>query len=105
MKRTVEKVFFALIRFEVNKTEIGDDIKKLITPEILSALFLLAKKHDLAHLVGEALHKNGFLVNEPDLKKKFLHERNMAVYRYEQIQYEFDRICGTLESVGISFIH
>ena len=104
MQRTVEKVFFALLRFEINDDEICDEMKNLITPEMLSAVFKLAKRHDLAHLVGDALDKNGLLSGDTEIKKRFLHERNMAVYRYEQNQYEFEQICDTLEKGKIPFI-
>lgn len=104
MQRMVEKVFFALIRFEINGDELCDEIKKLITPEILPALFKLSKRHDLAHLIGDALDKNGLLPDGTEAKKRFLQERNMAVYRYEQMQYEFEQICETLENAKILFI-
>lgn len=104
MQRTVEKVFFALIRFEINGAELCDEIKNLITPEMLPALFKLSKRHDLAHLIGDALDKNGLLPDGTEAKKRFLQERNMAVYRYEQIQYEFEQICDALEKAKIPFI-
>ena len=103
MQQTVEKVFFALIRFEIDGTELGD-IKNLITPEMLPALFKLSKKHDFAHLVGDALDKNGLLPDDLEVKKRFLQERNMAIYRYEQQQYEFEQICTILEDAKIPFI-
>ena len=104
MQRTVEKVFFSLIRFEINGDELCDEIKNLITLEMLPALFKLSKRHDLAHLIGDALDKNGLLPDGTEAKKRFLQERNMAVYRYEQIQYEFEQICDTLEKAKIPFI-
>ena len=104
MQRTVEKVFFALIRFEINGTELCEDLKNLIMPEILPALFKLAKRHDLAHLIGDALDKNGLLSDNSEAKKRFLQERNMAVYRYEQQQYELEQIYDTLERGKIPFV-
>lgn len=104
MQRTVEKVFFALIRFEINGNELCEEVKNLITPEMLPALFKLSKRHDLAHLIGDALDKNGLLSDGTEAKRRFLQERNIAVYRYEQLQYEFEQICGTLEGAKISFI-
>jgi len=104
MQRMVEKVFFALIRFEINGDELCDEMKNLITPEMLPALFKLSKRHDLAHLIGDALDKNGLLPDGTEAKKRFLQERNMAVYRYEQIQYEFEQICETLENAKVPFI-
>ena len=35
MQRMVEKVFFALIRFEIKGDELCDEMKNLIMPEIL----------------------------------------------------------------------
>ena len=104
MQRTVEKVFFALIRFEINGDELCDEMKNLITPEMLPVLFKLAKRHDLAHLIGSALDKNDLLPDGTEVKKRFLQERNMAVYRYEQIQYEFEQICDVLEKARIPYI-
>lgn len=97
-------IMFALLRFEINGDNLCEDIKNLITPEVLPALFKLSKKHDLAHLIGDALDKNGLLLDGTEAKKRFLHERNMAVYRYEQIQYEFEQICDVLEKAKIPFI-
>lgn len=104
MQQTIEKVFFALLRFEINGDELCEDLKNLITPEMLPALFKLSKRHDLAHLIGDAMDKNGLLPDDTEVKKRFLQERNMAVYRYEQIQYEFEQICDTLEKAKIPFI-
>lgn len=104
MQRRIEKVFFALIRFEINGSELCDDVKNLITPEVLPALFKLSKRHDLAHLIGDALDKKGLLPDGTEAKKRFIQERNMAVYRYEQMQYEFEQICETMEKVAIPFI-
>lgn len=104
MQRTVKNVFFALLRFEMNGDKLCEDIKNFITVDTLPALFTLAKWHDLAHLVADALDKNGLLPEGTDVKKRFLKERSMAVYRFEQIQYEFDEICKTLEKAKIPFI-
>ena len=104
MQQTVEKAFFALIRFEINGDELCDEINNLITPDILSILFKVAKRHDLAHLVGDSLDRNGLLPEGTEAKKRFLQERNMAVYRYEQIQYELEQICEALETAKIPFI-
>ena len=104
MQRTVEKVFFALLRYEINGGELCEEMKNLITPEMLPALFKLSKRHDLAHLVGDALEKCGLLSAGTEAEKRFLQERNMAVYRYEQQRYELEQICETMENARIPFI-
>lgn len=103
MRQVIEKVFFALLRFEISKTELCDEQKNLITPEILPALYKLSKKHDLAHLICDALDKNGLLF-DGETKKRFLNERFMAVCRYERQQYEFEKICEVLEKAKITYV-
>lgn len=89
---------------EIFGNEITNETKNLITEEFLKDLFKLSKQHDLAHLVGNALDKNGLLPDNSDAKSRFLKERNMAIFRYEQIQYEIDQICDVLEQAKIQFI-
>ena len=103
MHQTVEKVFFALLRFEFGR-ELLQEEKNLITDEILLPLYKLAKTHDLAHMIGDALDKNGLLKEGSQAKKHFLHERSVAVYRYEQQRYEFELICDIFEKEKIAFI-
>lgn len=104
MQRTVKKVFFALIRFEIKSDELCEDIKNLITPEMLPALFKLSKRHDLAHLIGDALDKNGLLPDGTEAKKRFLQERNMAVYRVEQLRYEYGQVFSILEELQVDYL-
>ncbi len=104
MDKDLIRIFFALLRSEISGEKLCEDIKNLITEDVLPALYKLAKKHDLAHLMGDALDKKGLLADGSKAKERFLQERNMAVYRYEQLQYEFDCICQTLEEAKIPFI-
>ena len=67
----ISHIMFALLRFEINGMQLCDEVKNLITPEALPALFKLSKKHDLAHLVGDALDKNGLLPDGSEAKKRF----------------------------------
>ncbi len=100
----ISKIMFALLRFEICGTELSDEVKTSISEEVFAPLYKLSKRHDLAHLVGDALDKNGLLSENSEAKKRFLQERNMAIYRYEQMQYEYKQICETLEKAEIPFI-
>ena len=77
---------------------------KLLNEDALDKLLSFAKKHDLAHLMTEALEYNGVLPENSEIKKQYIKERNLAVYRYEQMNYEFKEICGLLEVEKIPFI-
>ena len=52
-------MFFALIRSAIDDDSLCSQEKSLFTENLLPHLYKLSKKHDLAHIIGEALHKNG----------------------------------------------
>lgn len=102
------------------KYEIGGQNEKIVLPKV-SARFLievykLSKAHDVAHLVGDALNKSGVFESLPadiqeseraaiaKVKEKFDEQIFTAVYRYENINYESERLKETLEEAEIPYI-
>lgn len=87
-----------------------------ISARFLSELYKLSKAHDAAHLVGDALSKNGLLTDLPDglgeherieieaIKAKFEKQVFMAIYRYENLNYELERVKQTLNEMKIPFL-
>lgn len=101
----MEKIIRAmmdLIAYEVCGKEI-DKSQCTLTDEELAKLYKLAKSHDLAHLVGDALIKNG-LIGDGEIKAKFQKQIMLAVYRYEKINYELGRLRKVLNEAKIPFI-
>lgn len=72
-----------------------------VTDEALDALFKLAKKHDIAHII--ALGLKDILPADYDA---FPIERMIftAAYRYEQMNYDYIRLCEVLEALEVPFI-
>lgn len=91
-----------LIAYEVCGKEI-DKSQYILTDEELAKLYKLAKSHDLAHLVGDALIKNSLIV-DGEIKAKFQKQIMLAVYRYEKINYELGRLRKVLNEAKIPFI-
>ncbi len=104
MQEKVTKILFALLRSAMTGQEITAEERNLYGEEILSPLFSLAKKHDMAHLAAVALEKNSLLDKNNSLAQAFLQEQMKAVYRYEQLNYELNELCETLENAKIPFI-
>lgn len=100
---TVQSVMIALIRSCFTDEKINNNTKELITTELLQKVYSLSKKQDLVHLVAYALHKNGLLTND-EIGAKLRKAQMMAVMRYEQINYEYNRICTCLENAQVQFI-
>lgn len=80
-----------------------DKSQYTLTDEELVKLYKLAKAHDLAHLVGDALIKNN-LIEDGEIKAKFQKQMMLAVYRYEKINYELGRLRKVLNEAKIPFI-
>lgn len=90
------------------KSEVSGTALEVASPISLSEaeskkLYSISKSHDLAHIVGSALRKSGIAVDK-ETEAKFQKQTFTAVYRYESINYEFNRICETLESAQIPFV-
>ena len=80
-----------------------DKSKYEFTDDYLVRLYKLSKAHDLAHLVGDTLIKNDLIVND-EIKEKYQKQVMIAIYRYEKINYELNRLRSALNEAQIPFI-
>ena len=74
-----------------------------LTEEERVGLYRVSKKHDLAHLVGNALINNG-LVEEGKLKEAYRQEVYTAIYRYERILFETEELRRILNGERIPVV-
>lgn len=74
-----------------------------LTEEERVELYRVSKKHDLAHLVGNALINNG-LIEEGKLKEAYRQEVYTAIYRYERIFFETEELRRILNGERIPFV-
>ena len=99
---TMNQLLFSLISSVIGG---GKEVKcdKKPDEETLAKLYKTAKKHDVAHIVSEALEKQGFL-DSGEISGKFRKKKLVALYRTEQIVYDYENICKCLEENGIDFM-
>lgn len=102
-KAEIGALVIALIKSELNGLPLSSDVKDKLTPEILPSVYTLSKMHDLAHVVGDALLKNGVEV-PADIKAKFLKQQSLAVFRYERIKFELEELCAFFDQKGIPYM-
>ena len=74
-----------------------------LTEEERVELYRVSKKHDLAHLVGNALINNG-LIEEGKLKEAYRQEVYTAIYRYERMFFETEELRRILNGERIPFV-
>ncbi len=102
IESAAKECLFALLRYETCGAEISENLKEsLSNAEVLRALYETSKAHDLTHLIADALFKNKLLDKQSAAGKAFFKQLQTAVFRYEQINYEFKSICETLNEKKI----
>lgn len=92
-----------LIGCEACGEKLNSELYASLTKEEKSELYRLSKKHDLAHIVGNALIKNN-LIDDESLKEKYRQEVYTAVFRYESIAYEIETLKKAFNEEKIPFI-
>lgn len=103
-----KEILIALLRSTITGEILSEEEKEQFPYEMLPEVYAMAAKHDVAHLLGQALYVNG--LNEEaekqqkDCMAKVQQAQWMAVYRYEMIQGELNVLCEALEKEGIPFL-
>lgn len=98
-----EALLFALLRIALG-TQPEDTLpKEQITPAVLEQVYALSKKHDLAHLAGQALAKLG-LLGKDEISDKFRKHTMVAVHRFMLLQNELLRLSAAFEKAQTPFI-
>lgn len=100
---TAESILFALLRAEVCGEAVDEEIIASLSGENLEKIYTLAKKHDLAHLAGDALSKLGAL-GDDEVSRKLKQAAFQAVYRYARLNRAYQSICKVLEEAKIPFM-
>ncbi len=104
MNEKTYTVIFPLIKSAVLGEPISEEIKNNFEKAALFNVFNISKMHDIAHIVGAGLRKNGLMVKEDAVYEKFRQEEMTAVMRYERINYEIESLRKILADGKIPFM-
>ena len=93
---TAEQMLITLCR-----EELCGNAPTEIAVDALPALQTLAKQQDVSHIVAAALQRRSV----PDrLAAQLRKEQQLAMYRYERMQHEYERICTVLGDEKIPYL-
>lgn len=95
-------ILFALLRYAVCGEDLNKQTAEACTSANLEAVYNLAKKHDLAHLVAHAVE--GLNLPECEALTKLKNAKMRAIYRYARMSYEYEQISRILEDAEVCFI-
>ena len=101
MEQSTKNLTLALIRSAMGGTPLSEEEKSIATAENIRAALKLAASHDLSHLAAFSAKKNEMAEYIGADGEKHIFK---AVYRYQQIKYEYERLCASLEKAEIPFI-
>ena len=99
VRRLLTEIFYSVL----NEIEDGSEIASKLTPEALTAVCRLAKKHDLLHVVAGFVSNCG-IEAEPKLQSALHRELMTSVYRCEQMKHTLEEICNAFEEARIPYI-
>lgn len=98
MEQKTTELTLALIRSVIRDEPLSDSFKENLSEEKLNSALRFSSSHDLGQLVAWGIKENNLTcatVETYILK---------AVYRYQQIKYEYDKLCSALEDACIPFM-
>lgn len=99
---SAKSVLFSLLRAAVCGEAITEETKRACTPDTLKAIYTIAKRHDLTHLVWYAVSGLGLPESKPLVKCKYA--AMQALMYYMQLNSTYEQLCKTLEDGCIPFI-
>lgn len=102
-EKEVQHILIEILYAAVNEVENNESIKEKITPDMLLAVYRLAKRHDLAHVVSNFVYRNKIEIDQ-EFQARLQREEFMSVYRNEQMKYSFGEICSVFDEVGVVYI-
>ncbi len=96
MRTPTQEEFIQIIRFEICGTPLPQGFAVSDEAELIK----LAKRHDLTHLVYDALTKNGLPCKSSFAMQQYF----AAIWRAEQMEHELQSIAALFEAEGIDFL-
>ncbi|MBR5500017.1 MAG: nucleotidyltransferase family protein [Clostridia bacterium] len=96
-------ILIDILSAQLNQVALSPEVRARLTPELLSKLYRIAKRHDLAHVVGAVVMENGVEIPS-DLTAKFKKTDMLAVYRCAQQKQALEEIAAQFEMARIPYV-
>ena len=101
--KMVNRVMMELMRCSALGIKPEAELLSSVKTDEISYMYGMSSEHDMEHLLGNILDEYGVLGTDI-ISVKFRNEIFEAIYRYEKLKFEYERICEAFEENGIDFI-
>lgn len=98
-----ENILFSLLYFGIRGEKPKDSLRDVLSADVLTEVYSLSKRYDLAGMTGQVLSELGIL-GEDSISQEFKRAAIGSVRRFVRMNYEYQCVCKALEEAGISFI-
>ncbi len=98
------EVMMALLRYELCARELSDAEKEKITPDMLPPLYEISSRHDLTHLISDALWKNDLLPVGRKITQQLRKLQLQAVCYVDLLDHAFADISRAFEETHIRYL-
>ncbi len=99
----IQEILMEILYCTINENSDDSSLNEKLTSDVVAAVYGLAKKHSLAHLVARYIFKNQISVNS-EIEAKLRKTDLMAVYQYERMKYSFTQICDAFDQAEIAYV-
>ena len=96
-------ILMDMIRYAVFDPDASSITSEPISDATLVELYMLAKRHRLAGLVGHALETQN-LLKDSSVSSLFRKEMFNEIYHYEKLNFTYQMLCEALENGQIAFL-
>ena len=101
MNSEMVQALLTLVRASMFGTALTEEQRGSYTPERCQAVLKLADKHDLKHLVADAMLKEKLMTAPEDRLGKAV---GVAIYRYQRLEHGASQVAQILEGEKIPFL-
>ncbi len=102
-EKAIQRVLIEILHATVNERAADAALKEKMTAQTIAAVYRLAKKHDLAHVVSHFVYQNQIQADN-ELAQKLQREELLSVYRHEQMKAALEEICQAFEQAQIAYV-
>ena len=98
-----QSLIFELLGSALKGKELESSVKEALDQPTVTAIYDLAQKHDLAHVIAYGLRKNDVAIGD-EIGAKLKKAETLSFYRNERLKAAFEQICKIFDENNIAYV-
>ena len=102
-EKDLQGILLDILYCTVNGISDRQDLNERLTDEVALAVYKLAGRHSLAHLISQYVFENRIGIS-PETAAGFQQAQILCVYKHERMKHAYGQICGAFEEAEVAYI-